>query len=69
MAVGARPYGTCTGQDGLEATAARQPNGQVQQLRFDTCLGGAEKTNDKKKQIVFEVVVSKSIHVLFYLET
>lgn len=27
--VGARPYGTCTGQDGLEATAARQPNGQV----------------------------------------
>lgn len=27
--VGARPYGTCTGQDGLEATSARQPNGQV----------------------------------------
>ena len=30
LAVGARPYGTCTGQDGLEATSARQPNGQVQ---------------------------------------
>lgn len=28
--VGPRPYGTCTGDDGLEATAARQPDGQVQ---------------------------------------
>lgn len=27
--VGPRPYGTCTGDDGLEATAARQPDGQV----------------------------------------
>ena len=29
MPVGPRPYGTCTGDDGLEATAARQPDGQV----------------------------------------
>ena len=28
--VGPRPYGTCTGDDGLEATAARQPDGQAQ---------------------------------------
>lgn len=26
---GQRPYGTCTGADGLQATAARKPNGQV----------------------------------------
>lgn len=24
-----RPYGTCTAEDGLEATAARRPNGQA----------------------------------------